>query len=36
LGDALAAQSKHSATFMTSAACREGQVGADYLKTMAV
>ncbi len=36
LSDALSVQAKHSAEFMVSATCRQGAVGADYTKTMAV
>ncbi len=36
LSEALAVQTKHSAGFMLSAACREGSIGADYTKTMVV
>jgi enoyl-CoA hydratase/carnithine racemase/3-hydroxyacyl-CoA dehydrogenase len=36
LADALALQAKHSAEFMTSSACRQGSVGAEYARTMLV
>lgn len=36
LADALTVQSKHSAGFMLTEACREGRVGAEYTKTMKV
>ncbi len=36
LSDALSVQAKHSAAFMASDACKSGQVGAEYKKTMAV
>jgi enoyl-CoA hydratase/carnithine racemase/3-hydroxyacyl-CoA dehydrogenase len=36
LFEALPAQAKHSAGFMVSSACREGVIGTDYTKTMAV
>jgi hypothetical protein len=36
LADALAIQAKHSAEFMTSSACRQGSVGAEYARTMLV
>ncbi len=36
LADALTVQSKHSAGFMLTEACREGRVGAEYAKTMKV
>ncbi|UCC74511.1 MAG: hypothetical protein JSV86_08145 [Gemmatimonadota bacterium] len=36
LSEALAAQAKRSADFLASAACREGQVGAEYTRTMSV
>ncbi|MFQ6045642.1 MAG: hypothetical protein ACE5PT_04685 [Gemmatimonadales bacterium] len=36
LDEALRVQAGHSADFMTSAACREGRVGAEYARTMKV
>ena len=36
LGEALALQAKLAAAFLTSSACREGRVGAEYVRTMAV
>jgi enoyl-CoA hydratase/carnithine racemase len=36
LSDALTIQAKHAADFLASAACREGVVGAEYSRTMAV
>ncbi|NIM48989.1 MAG: hypothetical protein GTN62_04065 [Gemmatimonadales bacterium] len=36
LAEALTAQAKHSAEFMLSSACREGRIGAEYTRTMAV
>jgi 3-hydroxyacyl-CoA dehydrogenase len=36
LSDALAVQTRHSAEFMTSKACHQGQIGSEYLKTMGV
>jgi enoyl-CoA hydratase/carnithine racemase len=36
LTDALMVQTRHSAAFMISDACRTGQIGAEYTKTMAV
>jgi enoyl-CoA hydratase/carnithine racemase len=36
LAEALVVQAKHSAAFMTSAACREGRIGAEAAKTLAV
>lgn len=36
LSEALEVQARHSAEFMTSAACREGEIGAQYTKTMLV
>jgi enoyl-CoA hydratase/carnithine racemase len=36
LADALDVQSRHSAGFMTTATCRQGQVGADHRRTMKV
>ena len=36
LSDALAVQTKHSAEFMTSKACQQGQIGSEYTKTMGV
>ena len=36
LSDALTVQAKISADFLTSPACREGQVGAEYTRTMSV
>jgi len=36
LDEALAVQAKHSAGFMVSSACRKGQIGAAFKKTMAV
>jgi enoyl-CoA hydratase/carnithine racemase len=36
LSEALAVQAKRSADFLASATCREGQIGAEYTRTMAV
>jgi enoyl-CoA hydratase/carnithine racemase len=36
LADALAVQARHSAEFMITKACRTGQIGTEYQKTMAV
>lgn len=36
LAEALARQAEHSAAFMTSAACKEGRIGAEAAKTLAV
>ncbi|NIP14938.1 MAG: hypothetical protein GWM88_09500 [Pseudomonadales bacterium] len=36
LSEALAVQAKASADFLASATCREGQVGAEYTRTMSV
>ena len=36
LAEALAVQAKLAAAFLTSSACREGRVGAEYVRTMAV
>jgi enoyl-CoA hydratase/carnithine racemase len=36
LPEALGLQARHSADFMTSAACRQGRVGAEYARTMLV
>lgn len=36
LADALTAQAKHSADFMVSPTCRQGQIGSEYAKTMKV
>jgi enoyl-CoA hydratase/carnithine racemase len=36
LSEALELQARHSAAFMTSAACRNGEIGAQYTKTMFV
>ena len=36
LADALGTQSWHSAEFMTDPACRKGEIGGQYTKTMAV
>jgi enoyl-CoA hydratase/carnithine racemase/3-hydroxyacyl-CoA dehydrogenase len=36
LGDAVAIQAKHSADFMVTKACKDGQIGAEFTKTMAV
>ena len=34
--EALAVQAKRSADFLASATCREGQIGAEYTRTMSV
>ena len=36
LSEALELQARHSAAFMTSSACKEGEIGAQYTKTMSV
>jgi hypothetical protein len=36
LPEALELQARHSAAFMLSKACKEGEIGAQYTKTMAV
>jgi len=36
LSEALELQARHSAAFMTSSACKEGEIGAQYTKTMMV
>ncbi len=36
LGEALELQARHSGSFMTTAACRRGVIGAAYEKTMLV
>jgi enoyl-CoA hydratase/carnithine racemase len=36
LSEALELQARHSAAFMTSSACKKGEIGAQYTKTMAV
>jgi enoyl-CoA hydratase/carnithine racemase len=36
LAEAITVQAKHSAEFMVTSACREGSVGAEYVKTMLV
>jgi enoyl-CoA hydratase/carnithine racemase len=36
LTEALELQARHSAAFMTSSACKEGEIGAQYTKTMSV